>query len=49
MLSEDYVTVKIYKAEIGDFNQLNHTVNEKSTVIDEINAINKKLQWNELT
>ena len=49
ILSEDYVTVKIYKAEIGDFNQLNHTVNEKSTVIDEINAINKKLQWNELT
>lgn len=49
VLSEDYVTVTVYRAEIGDFNQLNHTVNEKSTVIDEINAINKKLQWNELT
>lgn len=48
ILSQDYVTVNIYKAEVGNFDQLEHTVNETSTIIDEINAINSKLKWNEL-
>ena len=48
ILSQDYVTVNIYKAEVGNFDQLEHTVNETSTIIDEINAINSKLKWDEL-
>ena len=56
-LSKSYVETSIYQAQVGDYSKLVHTApiskedttpNENSSIIDEINYINTRLQWTEL-
>jgi hypothetical protein len=35
-------------AEVGDLAQLIHAKKENSTIVDEINFINERLQWADL-
>lgn len=51
-LKESYVTTTLYQAEVGDLAQLMHSalledgsINEDSTLVDEINYINERLTW----
>lgn len=51
-LKESYVTTALYQAEVGDLAQLMHSalledgsINEDSTLVDEINYINERLTW----
>lgn len=55
-LKENYVTTNIYATEVGDLSKLKHTavledgsINENSTLVDEINYINERLIWGEMT
>ncbi len=51
-LKESYVTTELYQAEVGDLSKLMHSalledgsINENSTLVDEINYINERLTW----
>ena len=46
-LTKSYVETSVYAAEVGDINSLIHST-ENSTIIDEINYINTRLQWSDL-
>ena len=49
-LTNDYVTTTLYQTEVGDLAQLLRvTGNENSTLVDEINYINERLKWGELS
>lgn len=48
-LSNDYVTLVKYNAEVGDLTQLLHLVDENSTIVDEINYINERLRWEDIS
>lgn len=51
-LTKQYLETSIYYAEVGDLEQLQRLVDKedgsKSTIVDEINYINERLQWQEL-
>lgn len=56
-LSKTYVETSTYNAQVGDYSKLNHLApqnigdtvpNENSSIIDEINYINTRLQWTDL-
>lgn len=48
-LSNNYVTTTLYKAQVGDLSNLIHASGkENSTIVDELNDINKRLEWKEL-
>ena len=51
ILANNYVLQSVYDVEVGDLSTLIHLVPEKpnSTLVDEINYINKRLKWGELT
>lgn len=51
VLANDYVLQSVYDVEVGDLNTLIHLVPNKpnSTLVDEINYINERLKWGELT
>jgi len=51
-LKESYVTTGLYQAEVGDLSKLMHSalledgsINENSTLVDEVNYINERLTW----
>lgn len=49
-LANEYVTTGVYAAEVGDLSQLLRvTGNESSTLVEEVNYINERLKWGELT
>ena len=47
-LKDSYVTTTVYAAEVGDLSKLIHVASEKSTIVDEINSINERLEWQDL-
>lgn len=48
-LGDKYVTTTLYKAQVGDLSKLIHASgNKNSTIIDELNDINDRLEWKEL-
>lgn len=48
-LTKSYVETSIYVAEVGDLSKLERaTDNKNSTIVDEINYINSRLQWTDL-
>lgn len=48
-LSNNYVTTTLYKAQVGDLSKLIHASgNQNSTIVDELNDINDRLEWKEL-
>lgn len=48
-LAKSYVETSIYTAEVGDLSSLMHVSGkEDSTIVDEINYINARLQWTDL-
>lgn len=47
-LAKNYVETSVYLAEVGDLAQLIHAKKENSTIVDEINFINERLQWADL-
>lgn len=50
-LTNDYVKSNIYKLEIGNLNDLRRDIGsnkQNSTIVDEINSINTRLQWQTL-
>lgn len=48
-LAQNYITTSIYSAEIGDLTKLvKFADKENSTIVDEINYINERLQWQEI-
>lgn len=47
-LAKSYVETSVYLAEVGDLAQLIHAKKENSTIVDEINFINERLQWADL-
>ena len=40
-----YVQTSLYQAEVGDLSQLNHRVNNNSTLVEEINSIKESIIW----
>lgn len=46
-LANSYIKTSTYLTEVGDINQLIHTT-DNSTIVDEINNINLRLQWSEI-
>ena len=49
-LSKEYVETSLYISEVGDLTKLNRiSGKENSTLVDEINDINTRLQWQELS
>ena len=44
-----YLTQTQYTTEVGSFENLTHYAKENSTIIDEVNALNERLIWSELT
>jgi hypothetical protein len=48
-LANTYITTEIYATEVGDLDALIHASgNENSTIVDEINYINERLEWQEI-
>lgn len=48
-LDDNYVTTILYKAQVGDLSKLIHASGkENSTIVDELNDINDRLEWKEL-
>ena len=48
-LGDKYVTTTLYKAQVGDLSKLIHASGkENSTIVDELNDINDRLEWKEL-
>lgn len=48
-LSNNYVTTTLYKAQVGDLSKLIHASGKQnSTIVDELNNINERLEWKEL-
>lgn len=47
-LENHYVTIDTYANQIGDFSKLKHSF-ENSTLVDEVNELNDRLIWQELT
>lgn len=45
--SDKFVLKTVYAAQVGDYNQLNHST-ENSSIIDEINSINERISWQEM-
>jgi hypothetical protein len=49
-LAKNYVETSLYVAEVGDLSKLvRASGKENSTLVDEINDINARLTWGELT
>lgn len=46
--TNQYVLKTTYLTEVGDINLLANRVNNNSTLVDEINAINERLTWSEI-
>ena len=48
-LGDNYVTTTLYQAQVGDLSKLIHASGkENSTIVDELNDINDRLEWKEL-
>lgn len=48
-LNDNYVTTTLYRAQVGDLSKLIHASGkENSTIVDELNDINDRLEWKEL-
>ena len=48
-LGNNYVTTTLYQAQVGDLSKLIHVSGkENSTIVDELNDINDRLEWKEL-
>lgn len=54
-LKDSFITNEIYKAEVGDLSKLLHhtlkedgSIDENSTLVDEINYINERLIWTDM-
>lgn len=49
-LAQDYVTTSLYRAEVGDLSKLIKATEGEgdTTIVDEINFINERLQWQEI-
>ena len=48
-LGDNYVTTTLYQAQVGDLSKLIHASGKKnSTIVDELNDINDRLEWKEL-
>ena len=48
-LGDKYVTTTLYKAQVGDLSKLIHASGkDSSTIVDELNDINDRLEWKEL-
>ena len=48
-LAKEFVTTQMYAAEVGDLAALIHASGkEDSTLVDEINYINERLEWQEI-
>ena len=48
-LDNKYVTTTLYRAQVGDLSKLIHASgNKNSTIVDELNDINDRLEWKEL-
>ena len=48
-LGDNYVTTTLYRAQVGDLSKLIHASgNKNSTIVDELNDINDRLEWKEL-
>lgn len=49
-LTQDYVTTSLYRAEVGDLTKLVKAIEGEgmTTIVDEINYINERLQWHEI-
>ncbi len=48
-LGDKYVTTTLYKAQVGDLSKLIHASGkDNSTIVDELNDINDRLEWKEL-
>ena len=48
-LDTTYLKVERYTTEVGAFSGLVHHANDNSTIIDEINDLNTRLTWTELS
>lgn len=42
---DSYVLTSVYNSQVGDINDLVFSNEENTTIIDEINSINQRLQW----
>ena len=48
-LGDNYVTTTLYQAQVGDLSKLIHASGKNnSTIVDELNDINDRLEWKEL-
>ena len=48
-LGDNYVTTTLYQAQVGDLSKLIHASGkDNSTIVDELNDINDRLEWKEL-
>ena len=48
-LGDNYVTTTLYRAQVGDLSKLIHASGkDNSTIVDELNDINDRLEWKEL-
>lgn len=48
-LGNNYVTTTLYRAQVGDLSKLIHASGkDNSTIVDELNDINDRLEWKEL-
>lgn len=48
-LGDNYVTTTLYQAQVGNLSELIHASGkENSTIVDELNDINVRLEWKEL-
>lgn len=48
-LGNNYVTTTLYQAQVGDLSKLIHASGkDNSTIVDELNDINDRLEWKEL-
>ena len=48
-LGNNYVTTTLYRAQVGDLSKLIHASGKNnSTIVDELNDINDRLEWKEL-
>lgn len=48
-LGNNYVTTTLYQAQVGDLSKLIHASGkDNSTIVDELNDINDRLEWQEL-
>ena len=48
-LGDNYVTTTLYQAQVGDLSKLIHASGKNnSTIVDELNDINGRLEWKEL-